>query len=258
MESIHNFRDMGGIPVAGGLAIKDGLLYRSGSLEAASDKDLEELAKLGIRTVVDLRTNKEKDQAPDRLPEGRPITYLHLPITVSKRFEDSRLKILLSLMFGVGRRADFHALTVLSYRSFVTDYRAEFGQILRLAGDESSLPLLIHCTAGKDRTGFAASLIQLLLGAEPEVIMQGYLASNELLHIYQQEMRQRMKTLPRLGISLEKFLPLFEARPEYLQAAWDQIREDYGSLEVYFQQGLGLDDEHRPLRLQLLEQPATS
>ena len=93
--------------------------------------------------------------------------------------------------------------------------------MLRLAGDETRLPLLIHCTAGKDRTGFAASLIQLLLGADPEAIMQGYLASNDLLSTYQQEMQQRMKSLPRLGISLEKFLPLFEARPEYLQAAWD-------------------------------------
>jgi protein-tyrosine phosphatase len=254
MQNIHNFRDIGGFPVAGGMAIKKGLLYRSGSLSEASGQDLEELAALGIRSVIDLRTNKEKDQAPDRLPEGRHLTYLHLPVTVSKRFEDSRMRMLLSLMFGRGRRADFHALTVQSYRSFVTDYRVEFGRVLSLAGDAGSLPMLIHCTAGKDRTGFAASLIQLLLGADPQAAMQDYLASNDLLRTYQQEMQHRMKSLPRLGISLEKFLPLFEARPEYLQAAWDQIQQEYGSREAYFKQGLGLsDDGQQSLRRLLLE-----
>ena len=258
MQNIHNFRDFGGIPAAGGLAIKKGLLYRSGSLAEASDQDLEQVAVLGIRTVVDLRTHRERENAPDRLPERQPITYLHLPVTVSKRFEDSRMRMLFSLKFGKGRRADFHALTVQSYRSFVTDYQAEFGQVLRLAGDENSLPLLIHCTAGKDRTGFAASLLQLLLGADPDTVMQGYLASNDLLSTYQQEMQQRMKSLPRLGISLEKFLPLFEARPEYLQAAWDQILQDYGSLEEYIHQGLGLEKiEQDRLRRLLLEQAAS-
>ena len=122
MQRIHNFRDIGGIPAAGGLAIKKGLLIRSGSLAEASGQDLEELASLGIRTVVDLRTHREKENAPDRLPQNESLTYLHLPVTVSKRFEDSRLKMMLSLMFGKGRNADFHGLTVQSYRSFVTDY----------------------------------------------------------------------------------------------------------------------------------------
>jgi len=258
VQSIHNFRDFGGILVAGGLTIKKGLLYRSGSLAEASEEDLEQLAALGIRTVVDLRTHRERENAPDRLPQNESLTYLHLPVTVSKRYEAPRLKMMFSLMFGKGRSADFHDLTIQSYRSFVTDYQAEFGQVLKLAGDQSTLPLLIHCTAGKDRTGFAASLVQLLLRADPQAVMQDYLASNDHLRSYQQEMQQKMKSLPRLGISLEKFLPLFEARSEYLQAAWQQIRQDYGTLEAYFELGLGLEASAQDhLRGLLLEQAAS-
>ncbi len=258
VQTIHNFRDFGGFPVQDGSIIRKGLLYRSGSLAEASDEDLAHLSSLGIRTVIDMRTHRERNQAPDRLPQTDALTYLHLPIKVSDHYETSRLMQLASLMFGQGRKIDFHQVSVQSYQEFVTGYKPEFGQVLKLVGDETRLPLLIHCTAGKDRTGFAAGLIQLLLGAPLEVVLQDYLLSNDLLETFQLEMQRRMKFLRFLGIPLEKFLPLFEVRREYLQASWEQIQRDYGTLGDYLRQGLGLmDQEQYSLRRLLLEQSPT-
>jgi protein-tyrosine phosphatase len=182
MKKIHNFRDFGGYETQDGLKIKPGLLYRSGSLTITSDNDLTKLSSLGIKTIIDLRTNKERNNNPDRIPGNSNINSIHIPIKVTMHNESGFIFQLLSLIFGKARRIDYHEAMKQVYQEYVTDFQSEFSEILRLVSENSNLPILIHCTGGKDRTGFACSLIQLTLGVPIKTVIHDYLKTNEHLH----------------------------------------------------------------------------
>jgi len=254
MESIHNFRDVGGYKTQSGMFIKKGLLYRCGSLATASDNDLRELSSLGIKTVCDLRTHKEKMNHPDRFPVNSSVKSLHIPIKAKMHNESKFIFQLFSVLFGKARKIDFHEAFKQVYREYVTDFRTEFSAIIKLVVDSSNLPLLIHCTGGKDRTGFACSLIHLILGVPVEMAMQDYLLTNDYSHQFKAQMIKRLKRFAFLGVSIQKFYPLLEARREYLNAALHKISMDYGSIEDYFYKGLDFSETER-LRHLLLENP---
>lgn len=252
MESIHNFRDVGGCRTEEGLLVKRGVLYRSGSLAEASAADVERLTRLGIRTICDLRTYREKSNHPDRTPRHSGVRSIHIPIKVDHHNESGSISRLLWLLFGNARRLDYGKLVRKSYREYVTDFRSEFSAVLRLAAESHNLPLLIHCTAGKDRTGFACSLIQRALGVSPEHVLDEYMRSNENLDAFTEEVLNRFRFVRLFGVTREKVLPLFEARSEYLEAAFDQISRDYGTLGSYLRDGLNFSDEDRRQLKQLL------
>lgn len=245
MEAIPNFRDFGGYKTSDGLAIKKGLLFRSGSLARATEGDLQRLAALGIRTVCDLRTVQERRQGPDRLPGGRDINYVHIPIKARRHNEAGPARQLWSLLFGSARGLDYSELLTEFYQELVTDFSPDLGRVIRLVSDRDNLPLLIHCTAGKDRTGVTCGLIQLLLGLPAERVMADYLLSNNGLDLFKAEMRRKFRLFLLAGLPGERFVPLMEARPEYLLAALAQIEASYGGLDDYARRGLGLSDEDR-------------
>ncbi len=249
MEKIYNFRDVGGYHTQDGSVIRKGLIYRSGSLDKASDSDLQKLSKLGIRTVCDLRTFQEKERWPDRFPRNSHVKALHFPIKVSSHNESPFIFQLFSLLFGEARKLNYAQATEDAYREYVTDFGREFSQILKLAAEASNLPMLIHCTAGKDRTGFACSLLYLMLGLPQETILADYLLTNQYLKQFKMETLSKLKMFFLLGISREKFMPLLDARSEYLLAAFDQIHREYGTIDSYFQDALGIRAEER-IRLQ--------
>jgi protein-tyrosine phosphatase len=242
--SLLNFRDFGGYPAQDGRLVKRGLLYRSGSLAHASPADLEQLAALGLRLVCDLRTPGERRRNPDRLP-GPAVEYVHFPIQI-KRYSRGILPPLLAALFTRrARRFDYVQISCEAYQEYVTGMSAQFSALLKRLAQPGNLPLLIHCVAGKDRTGFACALVQGLLGVPQERIMQEYLLSNHYLHDFQADMLRRFAFLARLGISPQQFMPLFEVRPAYLQSALDAIRRDYGTLDEYARRGLDFSDEER-------------
>jgi protein-tyrosine phosphatase len=254
MERLHNFRDFGGYPTHDGSVIKRGLLYRCGRLTEASPADLQELAALGIRTVCDLRTVKERRQRPDPVFGQTVRKSVHLPVKVKNHNESGFVAWFFAALFGAGRTFDYDRWSLEMYREYAADFRAEFAQVLRLAADADNLPILIHCSAGKDRTGFAVSLIQSALGAPFEQVMQDYLRTNSLLEQFKTDTLRQFRVFERLGVSSERFLPLFEARQEYLLAAFDQIHQDYATVDAYIRQGLGIsEEERRSLRALLLE-----
>jgi len=255
MEGIHNFRDVGGQRTEDDRLVKRGMLYRSGSLADASNADLERLSALGIRTICDLRTHQERDDNPSRLPRHAGIRVLHIPVKVNRHDESGLLLRALWLLFGKARKLDYGKLARESYREYVTDFRPQFSTVMKLAADDHNLPLLIHCTAGKDRTGFACSLIQLMLGVPPEAVLDDYLRSNDHLDAFTDGMLHKLRFASLFGLSREKLLPLFEARQEYLEAAFDQIRRDYGTVSDYVREGLEVSDAQvRRLRGLLLEE----
>ncbi len=245
VKSVHNFRDFGGYRARNGALVKRGVLFRSASLADATGEDLGKIFACGIRTVCDLRTHRERAGKPYPIPAGSQARCVHLPIKVKHHNESWILLRLFSLVFGKARRMDFSEALTDIYQELVTDFRPEFSQVLKLVSEKSNLPVLIHCTGGKDRTGIACALIQSALGIPAESVEYDYLLSNDRLQTLKTDMLRKLRFLFLLGVTGSKFLPLLEARREYLDAAYGRIKNEYGTVEDYIRHGLGLSEAER-------------
>ncbi len=257
LEKLNNTRDLGGMKTKDGGTVKAGRLIRSGHLFHMTDKDKEILSGL-VDTVVDLRTPAEAAQRPDTLIEG--VSYCHIPIlnsfaagvTHEKEAEEEAMETLVrdekkaaAKMVGIYQGFTGQDFPVKQYRRF-----------LDKALEKRDKALLWHCTAGKDRAGFGAAILQRLLGIEEEAIYEDYMATNVYL-------KEEVDMLLRMSHEeLEDpdplydagLLCLFEARTEYIKAAGDKARELYGSFEGFIYNGLKVTtDEIDILRDMYLE-----
>ena len=246
MESINNFRDFGGYETQNGTNLKRGLLYRSGDLSKATDADLERIASLGIKTVCDLRSEGERKKEPDRIPVAEPFTFFNIPMRPIVEYHGRSLRRLFSLMFGSERRMDYEAESYQAYREYATGYLPQLKALFQRISDPENLPLLIHCSAGKDRTGVVASLIQLVLGVPQETVMDDYLKTNGNLEAYTEDVFNRLSKLGYFGIPWKKLYgPLFAARVDFINAALEQVKEEFGAIDEWLRRGLGFTENDR-------------
>jgi protein-tyrosine phosphatase len=242
IAALPNLRDVGGHPTSDGARVRTGLLYRSTDLSRIDETDAKALARLGIRTVYDLRTTAERTGQPDRLPPGSAYVVADIlgdtpgmtPAAFAALFEDPAAA---KAALGGGRAATFF---VDAYREFVrldcarAGYRRLF---VDLAGGATT-PALFHCTTGKDRTGWAAAALLLFLGVPDDAVMEDYLLSGpRLLPV----VRPLVEAFAARGGDPELLWPLVGVQPEYLEAALDEVRGLFGSIEGYFADGLGID-----------------
>lgn len=223
--SVPNLRDLGGIATASGHVIAPGRLWRSSHFGSVSDDELDALRAIGLQSVIDLRGADERTRAPSRLPQFG-IRELHLPI------EPRAMGALRELReAGEPDKSALAAIMFEVYRRFVNEHTPVFASLLRLVADEATpLPLVIHCTAGKDRTGWAAALLLLALGVPRETVLDDFLASNG---------RWSMQ-----GVSADWAL-LATVHADYLQCAFDDIDKRWGSFDAYLEGPLGLDQQAR-------------
>lgn len=245
MESIHNFRDFGGYTTQDGTKLPKGLLYRSGDLSKASDEDLECIANLGIKTICDLRSVQERESQPDRVPAAKPVTFFHIPMRPIVDYHARSLRRLLSLMFGQERRTDYIAESYKAYREYATSYLPQLKALFQHMSCPENLPVLIHCSAGKDRTGVVSSLIQLVLGVSFNTVMEDYLKTNGLLDLYNAEIYRRLRKLAYFGVPWKMYKPLFDARADYLNEAIKQIKQEFGAIDEWFRRGLGFSEREQ-------------
>lgn len=245
MKSIHNFRDFGGYETVNGAHLKMGLLYRSGDLSRATDVDLEQLSSLGIKTICDLRSERERQMEPDRLPAAASFTFFNVPMRPIVDYHARSLRRLFSLMFGHERRMDYIAESYKAYREYATHYLPQLKALFQHISRPENLPILIHCSAGKDRTGVVSSLIQRVLDVPVETAMEDYLKTNGLLETYTEEIFQRLKKLAYFGVPWKMYAPLFDARREYLEAAFAQVKEEFGAIDEWFRRGLGFSEKEK-------------
>jgi len=245
MELIHNFRDFGGYKTKNGASLKKGLLYRSGDLSKASDSDIDYIASLGIKTVCDLRSEFERQKEPDRTPIAAPFTFFNIPMRPIVDYHGRSLRRLFSLMFGSERKMDYIAESYQAYREYATNYLPQLKALFHRISNPENLPVLIHCSAGKDRTGVVSSLIQLVLGVPLETVMEDYLKTNENLDAYTQEIFQRLSKLAYFGVPWRMYAPLFDARSDYLSAALNQVKEEFGVIDHWIRRGLGFSEKEQ-------------
>jgi protein-tyrosine phosphatase len=236
-----NFRDLGGYVTLDGRPIRWGALYRSDRLRDLSDRDLLYLDQLDLHTIIDFRSENERLEAPDRLPNGHRIKTLDLPIVPNDSSEAAQ-EITNRVRKGDIEGLDALELITADYRRFVTKYTYQFRQYFRALMKARGRPVLFHCTAGKDRTGFAAATTLRILGVPVDTIMQDYLLSNRyFLPAYQDEIEKLRQAHDQ---AVAEFVTLLaEVRAEYLQASFQAIDDLYGNFEAFRQVGLGLDDQ---------------
>jgi protein-tyrosine phosphatase len=242
IPSIPNLRDVGGLRTRTGGHLRTGLLYRAAGLHTLDPGDVPAFDRLGIRTVYDLRLRREQAEAPDRLE----ATTRYVPADVlagwtrggpSQLFEWVSDPAAAHAGLADGRA---EALWVEQYRAFVRlpAARAAYGAMLRDLAAEASRPALVHCTTGKDRTGWAAALMQLLLDVPDDAVMEHYLRSRDHLAPF---VAIVLEGLAARGVDPELFVPVFDVRPAYLEAAIDELRAGYGTVAAYVADGLGVD-----------------
>jgi protein-tyrosine phosphatase len=252
LEGVRNFRDTAGLPTTDGRRVRAGRYFRSGHLGTPTDADRAVLAGLGIRLVVDLRSPADIElDGADVLPDG--ARWLNLPMSDPARHSDFWSEI---------RNADMSVLRERlgggrAEKSIAADYRDQVvtrvhmhARFLRALTDADGLPVVVHCSAGKDRAGIAAALVQRIVGVSHDDVIADYLVSNAPENRYEPNAD---KLAMRPGL-LELFQPFLEVREEYLRGALEVMDTHWGSFEAYLDQGLGLDaDRLARLRAALLE-----
>lgn len=246
-----NVRDVGGYRTGDGRRVKTGQVYRAGSLANLTEADQRLLAEKDIRFICDLRTAEEIAEAPDRLPPELQAAYQHLPLT-EKDADRERRSRLLALFFN--RRSLPRLMTDFYVRVMIEENAAFYGGILRRLADPANRPALIHCTAGKDRTGVAAALLLLALGVPEATITADYSQSNRYYETFLAVGSKAVAPLARFGIKGEDIQPLLVAHPRNIEAVFAHIQQRYGSAEAYFTRSAGLDSATLArLRAELLE-----
>ncbi len=238
LEGASNFRDLGGYTGAGGRTVRWRRLYRSDHLGSLTPQDVDALRALRVARVCDLRGVSEREGAAC-LIDGATVHSLPIEPTIVQR-----LGALLAAGESPGE-AETVALMQQTYRGFVQNnaarFAALFGHLL-----EPGEPLVFHCTAGKDRTGFAAALLLSSLGVAQDTILEDYLLTNAHL-----KPGGGSRALPP-----EMAAVLFRVQEPFLAAAFDAVQQAHGSLENYMQQALGVGPAERERLRELYLEPA--
>lgn len=229
-----NFRDLGGCLTADGRWVKRGLVFRSDHLSLLTAGDQHVLRRLRFKVVCDFRTVREQQLAPDRLLPDGSIRLLSLPVQVDG-FDPATAMDRLRANDSSWLSMDF---VVELYRRFLDDFGPVWGRVLRLVASSDNLPLVFHCTGGKDRTGICAALLLMALGVPEEAIFVGHDRSNicnaeRLQSIYAE--------FAVLGIGPEKAAPYLQAPVEPLAAMLAHLHKTYGTVEEYLCSKAGLD-----------------
>lgn len=256
MEGTPNFRDYGGYASADGRRVKWGHLFRSGQLAHLSDRDVELFSGLDIELVCDFRQDREKQTHPSRLPDSGAPRILELPIvpgnTSSFFAEADRERQSVS---GFTRQDMFDLMAQIN-REFVESQRESFARLFREVLELEQGRFLVHCSAGKDRTGFAAALMLSALDVPWERVLEDYLLTGRYFHP-EEELRRVRRKYRLDGLDAEVIMPMLEVHEAYLAAALASIEENYGDVGTFLEAGLGIGPvERAELRRRYLEDAA--
>ncbi len=240
-DGIHNFRDYGGYAVAGGGRVRTGLLFRSGQHMEASDTDLELIQRLDIRTIVDLRGSSERSGFPCR----RHDEFSAHVIAYDGETSNSPPHEAAGAAKMTAEKARDRMIAVYTRMpvnpAMIDMFTRYFESLANRDGGN-----LVHCFAGKDRTGIAASLLLHVLGVHRDDVVAEFLRTNDAptVHILERQSLPRM--LAHYGdIPAEARRNLMGVLPEYIDTYFAEISRDHGSIDAYLAQTLGVDEARK-------------
>ena len=249
-EQVVNFRDLGGYDAAKTRRTRWGRLYRSGHLANLSEADLAIFAGLNLGLVCDFRTKDEQSRGPSKIPKSGTIKRISLDIWPSGARVPT--EVVKSMVFDGESVETVHESQRKMYRGLAGEFADRYAQMFAAIFDGQGDPVLIHCRGGRDRTGFGAALILSALGVPHETIMEDYLLTNaaptannfitKMVHTYAENLPgRRPEELAAL------FNAVFPVRVENLASAFGAIDAQFGSIDRYFVDVLGVTSEARGL-----------
>jgi len=243
LESAPNFRDIGGYATADGATVAKGRIYRSQVVAAPTPSDNETLRRIGVRYVCDLRGSRERANAPSRWPEGHPPLERNLDIGVDVRAGSERL---LAILIEDPTAAGVRRMMELNYSLLPGAFAdGRLGLFLDdlLQGDK--FPAVVHCTAGKDRTGFVCAMLLLALGVPRETALHDYMLTERFIDFdtMMANSAHYLKAIvgDRVEPDEDMLRMLCGVEPDYLNASLSVIERDFGSVEGYLAQTAGFD-----------------
>lgn len=253
LENLPNTRDLGGMETTDGRHIIPGKLLRSGALADAAQADKQILLRnYHLKTVVDFRTELERNEMPD--PQWEGVTNIFHPVTSEEVMGITREKGGFAGLLEIGDKAE--AVMMRLYPNLVCNEfsRKQYAEFLRMVLRQEDGAILWHCSAGKDRAGMGTALLLFAFGVPETVIREDYMRTNtylkedneRLLHMLAQAYGADQAQLNGVRV-------IFETREVFFESAVNAIRSEYGDMETYFKRGLGLtEDELNGLRAKYL------
>ena len=231
IESVSNFRD-----VSIGSKMKKNLLFRCAKLSTLNDRDICVLENLNPHAIIDFRDPKEIKKAPDNLSTKLLKKYINLPISASTLSRMAAQKEI----YGDSVES-YEKVMEDSYRMYINNHKVVWTKFFEILLKSKKLPIIFHCSAGKDRTGIASFMIQSIFKNPMDLIFENYLISNDLLTIKAATAEQSTNSSNQDSLVTKNMLStLGKVQQSYLNAAIDEIDKKYSSLENYFISQLGL------------------
>ena len=234
-DGTSNTRELGGYKTEDGKSLKWGVLYRSDKLSELTDADQEYLLQLGIKRVIDFRSSEEKQNEPDQLPST--LKYIEMPIEA-----DGAIRPKVEAILKGDLNEDVGAILVETNKEFISDFSGVYkGFIESLI--ENQEPTLFHCTAGKDRAGFAAALVLLAVGVPEKIVIEDYMKTNKYTEETIQDYINKINLYSLGSVDAEILRPLLGVEERFIRAALDEIKQKYGSVENFIRDELKIRDE---------------
>ena len=241
MDKAYNFREIGGLDTSDGHKMKPGILFRSDELSKLTAGDQKVFKNLNIKLIIDLRGVKERQKKLDRIPKNLNPLVMNIPIDHSKQ----DFKQMQFFLFLIQKSKDFDFEKYIKEHYFGTAFECtnEIKDIFTLLANEKNLPALIHCTVGKDRTGFTSAILQLLAGVPRNIVLDEYMATNQYIGIRTKQIIRMIRIMSFFRASIEQIQPMLEVRPDYLNNVLDELFKRYGTVENYLTAGCGIDKD---------------
>ena len=235
LDGTSNTRELGGYKTKDGKSLKWGVLYRSDKLSELTDPDQKYLTQLGIKTVIDFRSEEEKQNEPDQVPSN--LKYIEMPIEA-----DGAIRPKVEAILKGDLNEDVGAILVETNKEFISDFSGVFKSFIESLV-ENQEPTLFHCTAGKDRAGFAAALVLLAVGVPEEIVIEDYMKTNKYTEETIQDYINKINLYSLGNVDAEILRPLLGVEERFIRAALDEIKLNYGNVESFIKDGLEIPDE---------------
>jgi len=249
LKGTTNTRDIGGYQTSDHRTLRWRQIIRSENLSRLTADDFHQLEEMGVKTVIDLRTDREAEQSPTVWQGEHPPQFYHFPIgDAHNDWFNAQRKLIKSNRFTEEESLQH---MVEGYRMIAAEGPPSFHKLMDVVRDQSNWPILIHCSAGKDRAGVATALILEALGVDRATIMEDFLLTNEIGRSEEKSVvlaKERKKSGSGKsfgrGPSASAWFPIVGVRPEMLEAFYASVDEQYGSMDAFLTE-LGVDLDAR-------------
>jgi len=249
LEGSSNTRDIGGYQTSDLRTLRWRQVIRSEKLSRLTASDFQKLEEIGVKTVIDLRTDREHDQSPTIWLGDNPPRFYHFPIGDAQNDWFKAQRRMMKRKRFKEKQSLEHMIE--GYRMIAEVGPPSFQKLMELVLDQSNWPILIHCNAGKDRAGVAVMLIMEALGVDRETIMEEFLLTNKISRAEEKAvfLAKKSKNSGSVmqfgkGPSASAWFPIVGVQPEMLEAFYASVDEQYGSIDALLTE-IGVDQEAR-------------